>query len=367
MNREINGKFKMADLLSNYTDKLLKSVTGDESIDNDLEQMVQLFMYLADKDLFADSYRSLLARRLLNQKPGSDDLERSVISKLKLRCGAQFTAKMEGMISDLLIGNDINEEFKGKLQDSNISVDFSIQILTTGYWPSFKVFDELTLPPTMAVCNKAFETFYETKTNHRRLKWLYSLGNANVKMNTKNSYMLQLTTLQAIVIMRFSNVPTSSPVHFETLVDDLKMPKDVLKSILHSLSCGSVVILKKVDALKDDKTIQETDRFIVNWEFQNVKKTFRVPMTHVEDTQGNRKLEEKRLEEDRTIVIEASIVRIMKSRKQLHHQQLVGEVLHQLTFFKPDTAAIKRRIEALIDREYLERDASDPTIYKYLA
>ncbi len=219
----------------------------------------------------------------------------------------------------------------------------------------------------MMACNKAFESFYETKTNHRRLKWLYSLGNANIKMNAKSSYMLQLTTLQAIVIMRFSGVPSGSPLPFETIVDDLKMPKDVVKSILHSLCCGSFVILKKADALKEDKSIQETDRFFVNWEFQNVKKTFRIPMTYVEDSNHNKKLEEKRLEEDRTIVIEASIVRIMKSRKQLQHQQLVGEVLHQLTFFKPDTSAIKRRIEALIDREYLERDSTDPTIYKYLA
>jgi hypothetical protein len=28
---------------------------------------------------------------------------------------------------------------------------------------------------------------------------------------------------------------------------------------------------------------------------------------------------------------------------------------------------IKRRIEALIDREYLERDAENPNVYKYLA
>jgi cullin 1 len=39
----------------------------------------------------------------------------------------------------------------------------------------------------------------------------------------------------------------------------------------------------------------------------------------------------------------------------------------QLHFFKPNPKVIKKRIEHLIDREYLERDAADPNVFKYLA
>ena len=67
------------------------------------------------------------------------------------------------------------------------------------------------------------------------------------------------------------------------------------------------------------------------------------------------------------MAIEAAVVRIMKARKQLSHQQLTAEVLSQLAFFKPNPKIIKRRIEALIDREYLERDPDVPNTYKYLA
>jgi hypothetical protein len=57
-------------------------------------QVVNLFMYLHDKDLFAEIYRNQLAKRLLNQRSSSDDWEKLMIGKLKHRCGAQFTGKV---------------------------------------------------------------------------------------------------------------------------------------------------------------------------------------------------------------------------------------------------------------------------------
>ena len=48
--------------------------------------------------------------------------------------------------------------------------------------------------------------------------------------------------------------------------------------------------------------------------------------------------------------------------------QLVMEVVQQLQrMFQPDFRLIKKRIEDLISREYLERDAENQNTYKYLA
>lgn len=74
------------------------------------------------------------------------------------------------------------------------------------------------------------------------------------------------------------------------------------------------------------------------------------------------------VEKDRNYAIDAAIVRTMKSRKVLQHQQLVMEVVQQLSrMFKPDFKLIKKRIEHLISAEYLERDKENPQMFKYLA
>ena len=58
--------------------------------------------------------------------------------------------------------------------------------------------------------------------------------------------------------------------------------------------------------------------------------------------------------------MEACIVRIMKARRALRYAVLLNEVIEQLrSRFRPSPSHIKKRIESLIDREFLERDEND--------
>jgi len=70
--------------------------------------------------------------------------------------------------------------------------------------------------------------------------------------------------------------------------------------------------------------------------------------------------------QDRQYQVDAAVVRIMKTRKQLDHSVLIAEVFKQLKF-PVKSSDIKKRIESLIDREYLERDKSNSQVYIYMA
>ena len=47
-------------------------------------------------------YMSHCILSLCHTRSASDDAERQMIAKLKLKCGGQFTSKMEGMMNDLV-------------------------------------------------------------------------------------------------------------------------------------------------------------------------------------------------------------------------------------------------------------------------
>ncbi len=58
----------------------------------------------------------------------------------------------------------------------------------------------------------------------------------------------------------------------------------------------------------------------------------------------------------------------VQSRRLLDHNSIVTEVTRQLSGrFVPNPTVIKKRIESLIEREFLERDANDRKVYRYLA
>jgi cullin-4 len=86
----------------------------------------------------------------------------------------------------------------------------------------------------------------------------------------------------------------------------------------------------------------------------------------MKETTEERAKTHETVSKDRLYLIDAAVVRIMKARKIIDHRGLIGEVMAQLKF--PATSAdIKKRIESLIEREYMERVEGDRSRYKYLA
>lgn len=368
VNSELPGSsVSMPDLLSGFCDRLLKSggerLTESEAEDF-LEKTVQIFSYLTDKDVFSEIYRNQLAKRILNQRSNSDDMERAMVGKLKLRCGAQFTGKMEGMLNDLAVANEGHVDFDRHYKEQVIGaggpkIDFIVSVLTTGHWPSYRVV-HVHLPSPMLQCCEIFSDYYRNKLEKRRLQWSHSLGNALVKgifNSGRKSYDFQVVTLQAAVMLVFNSKAVWS---FVELQEELKLKdEEVLKRVVHSLACGKLKVLKKNP---DNSVIKNTDVFSFNEAFTCQMRNVRIPMASLDDNSAP-----KRIEEDRGFAIEAAAVRIMKSRKVLGHQQLVGEILVQLSFFQPNPRVIKKKLENLIEREYLERDPENPNVYKYLA
>jgi cullin 1 len=355
-----------AELLANFCDNLLKKGSSeklsDEAVEETLEKVVKLLAYVSDKDLFAEFYRKRLAKRLLFDRSANDDAERSLLTKLKQQCGAQFTSKMEGMVTDLALARETQTTFSSWLADKEgpaPKLDLTVTVLTTGFWPTYK-FVEMSLPGEMVAGVEVFKQFYETRSKHRKLTWIYALGTASVVGRfTAKPIELQVSTFQAAALLLFNDV--AAELSFADIKAALSIPEEDVTRTLHSLSCAKYKILKKSP---DSRVVAPTDTFAFNAAFNDKMRRIRVPLPPVDE---KKKVTED-VDKDRRYAIDAAIVRMMKSRKVVQHNALVTEVGTQLShMFKPDLKLIKKRIEDLITREYIERDKDNANTYRYLA
>jgi cullin 3 len=365
----INLNARSPEFISLFVDDKLRrglKGVGEEDVEIVLDKVMMLFRYLQEKDMFEKYYKQHLAKRLLSGKTVSDEAERSLIVKLKTECGYQFTSKLEGMFTDMKTSYDMMQGFLAchgaELGDSPT---LSVQVLTTGSWPT-QSSPQCNLPSEiLGVCEK-FRSYYLGAHSGRRLSWQANMGNADLKatFGKGQKHELNVSTYQMCVLMLFNNADRLSCKEIEQAT---AIPMPDLKRCLQSLALvKGKNVLRKEPMSKD---IAEDDAFFFNDKFTS--KLFKVKIGTVvaqRESEPENIETRQRVEEDRKPQIEAAIVRVMKSRKILEHNNIIAEVTKQLQArFLPNPVVIKKRIESLIEREFLERDKVDRKMYRYLA
>ncbi|XP_078415678.1 cullin-4A-like [Cetorhinus maximus] len=356
---------KPAELIAKYVDSKLRAgnkEATDEELERMLDKIMIIFRFIHGKDVFEAFYKKDLAKRLLVGKSASVDAEKSMLSKLKHECGAAFTSKLEGMFKDMELSKDIMVQFKQYIQNQNdpSKIDLTVNILTMGYWPTY-VPMEIHLPPEMIKLQEVFKTFYLGKHSGRKLQWQPTLGHSVLKAEFKEGKKeLQVSLFQTLVLLMFNegNEFSMEEIKTATGIEDGE-----LRRTLQSLACGKARVLNKVPKGKD---VEDGDKIIFNDDFKH--KLFRIKINQIQmkETVEEQTSTTERVFQDRQYQIDAAIVRIMKMRKTLSHNLLVSELYNQLKFpVKPGD--LKKRIESLIDRDYMERDKDNANQYHYVA
>jgi len=91
------------------------------------------------------------------------------------------------------------------------------------------------------------------------------------------------------------------------------------------------------------------------------------PGPGIMDNETTNRINEQ-VKRERAILIDLSVVRIMKARNKAPIKNVVGEVIQQLVkFFQPQQKDIMRRIQSLIERSFVRRDDEDHTQLIYVA
>ncbi|KAF9879681.1 Cullin family protein [Colletotrichum karsti] len=393
----INMFTKSSEYVSLFIDdNLRRGIRGKTETETEevLEKAITIIRYLSDKDLFERYYQKHLAKRLLHNKSESHDVEKSMISRMKQELGNQFTAKFEGMFRDMESSSELSAGYRDHIRGlgdvERKQIDLAVSILTTNSWPpdimgrtsQFADGTGCIWPEDIKRLQESLLKYYLTNRSGRKLTWLGSTGSADIKMvfpaipggkgplSRERRYELNVPTYGMVVLMLFNDLEDGQELSLEEIQAKTNIPLQDLVRVLTSIS----VVPKARVLLKDpaNKSVKPGDKFKFNSGFVSKQMRIKAPIinaTSKVEGDDERKQTEEKNNQTRAHVIDAALVRIMKQRKELTHSHLITEVIDQLSSrFKPEISLIKKRIEDLIVREYLERveDASTPT-YRYLA
>lgn len=373
------GSSRSPELLAKYTDALLKK-SAKSAEEADLEasliQVMTVFKYIEDKDVFQKFYSRMLAKRLVHSSSASEDAETSMIGKLKEACGFEYTNKLQRMFQDIQISTDLNSGFKD-FQERNLDaderkarVDASYHILGTGFWPLTPPQTNFIPPQAIVDTYKNFDSYYGQKHSGRKLTWLWQLCKGEIKANyiknAKVPYTFMVSTFQMAILLLFNE---SDTVTYEDAQKATALSNEWLDPSLSVFVKAKVLIPQPENGKAEPGT-----SYVLNHNFKNKKVKVNLNITVKSEAKQEVEDTHKTIEEDRKLLMQVSfvlnliflsflltfaksaIVRIMKSRKKMKHVNLVQETIAQIrSRFTPKIQDIKKSIDQLIEKEYLER------------
>jgi len=303
------GSTKSPELLAKYTDTLLKrSAKSPEEADleNMLTQIMTIFKYIEDKDVFQKFYSRMLAKRLVHGNSASDEAETSMISKLKEACGFEYTNKLTRMFGDILTSKDTNNEYKewqaNVLDDEDLkkAVDPLYYILGTGFWPLQPPTTTFIPPQDIVKTYERFQKYYNEKHSGRKLTWLWQLCKGEIKanyiLNTRVPYTFQVSTYQMGVLLLFNDADT---VSYEDMAKATALSTDWLDPSIAVLLKARVLLAEPENAKPEIGT-----SYKLNYNFKNKK--FKVNLNIAVKSEQKQEIEDthKTIEEDRKLLMQ---------------------------------------------------------------
>lgn len=128
------------------------------------------------------------------------------------------------MAKDIDLSADLMQAYKQQtFVEEDLACDLSVNVLTTGNWPSFTS-SPCMLPSAMTRVLDRFKLFYASKHSGRTLSWQHSLDQCVLRAHFPSGRKeLSVSLYQGLVLLVFNSVPSGAAVSFKEIVMQTKL------------------------------------------------------------------------------------------------------------------------------------------------
>lgn len=354
---------KIVECLATFIDRKFRHIKNDD-VNEICDDFTLVFKAIEEKNFFKIVFNKQLCKRLIDPRTFSLDNEKMIIEKLKSQCGGNYTKQSETLIKDCELNRATLKEFK---KENNSGPVTKIHVITSASWP-WKTGDQITMPPCILEAYNKFSRFYmATTSNKKTLRLLNSHGTAEVRdfVPNKVDRMLEVSQFQLAVLLLFNRQEQWT---VQDLLNECNIPINHLKTVLGSLANTKKQAQQVLAKISSGNEILPTDSFKVI-ENQSEERKVRLQMiAFKEDEQKEDKHTLETFNKESKWILQAAMVRVMKSKKVLDHNNLIAEVVNEVKGkFKVEMTKMNACIENMIEKEYMDRDPDDDKKYLYRA
>ncbi|KAK4444130.1 Cullin family-domain-containing protein [Podospora aff. communis PSN243] len=322
--------------LYDAVDRMLSPRTVDvESSERQEDNMILIFTKLGNREAFVTRYTASFIRNFLCSETHtlSDKVNGFTVKLLKSE-SPDLNLLVE-MMSKIKQAKDCHRKFDGTLDKMDTTFPSSFIALSqscswslpTGSSPP----STFTVPPQLKAANKAFEKFYGTEHQARKLSWMWHICHG------------ELTACQIVILLLFNQRDT---LYMTDIHAKASLPLSVLEPLLR----------KFVDV----GILQRRGRsFTVNAKFNSSDTTSGTLDLRTSGRVGANGRQscakaDKKTRESQGLALQAAVVRVMKDLLQTTLIELSTQVVELLRpRFHPEPDSIKSCVERLIKTEYL--------------
>ncbi|KAG8233605.1 hypothetical protein J437_LFUL001016 [Ladona fulva] len=248
------------------------------------------------------------------------------------------------MFTDISLSADQNNKFSEFLKKDNVDlgINFSIYVLQAGAWPlGQSSLTSFAVPQELEKSLQMFENFYHTRFSGRKLTWLHHLCQGELKLTyLSKPYIVTMQTFQMAILLLFEK--TNALTHKELQTTLQLNSEQFSKHLASLLDCK--ILLCESENIGPDSVLQ------LNLNYTNKRTKFRITAALQRESPQEAEATLSSVDEDRKLYLQAAIV-LSQSRAT----------------FAPSISMIKKCIEALIDKQYIERTPNSADEYSYVA
>lgn len=334
---------------------------GEYDMNKEFNKIVEIQEYLDDKDEFRIRYENTLSRNIMMHYDEINiENEIRFYNIFSAKIGATNLRNTNKLLMDTLAHNEYLKDYQKSELYKQLKEAHGVEFMPRIYpymqvnigKQGYDVSKGLIIPQELKPIIDVYKQDYRLKYPSKKLEFVHKFSKMDIDFinNDNEKYTIICNALQGIILFNLGK----EDLTIEEIMEKTNILRDTIEaSLAEPLEIG---LVKRIG-----------NKYIINDNFKYPRRRIVLKYSITSEEQTKKEIEEI-TQQEKGFKIDAAIVRVMKSIKKSSLRDLFARTATELAGrFSVTMDEFKRRLDGLIDKDYIKRDDEEMNVFHYVA